>query len=149
MDELRRNIIEKVLSRISIVVSYSDDMAQLDGFKHDRLMSHVEYGDGCDVSMHLAADAEKNAEYAIETKKHSYACVVSLAPPEPNEQGLLPCGCGGKVELVEDSERVLYLAQCGTCGHKTEFWHKKQIAIDAWNRAMSKNNIVYERRREE
>lgn len=77
-----------------------------------------------------------------DTYSHLRDCADILAPPEPDpETGLMPCGCGGELELrtrpAMRSERTMqYWVVCRKCHWSTMDYLSKEMAIEHANRAM-------------
>jgi hypothetical protein len=72
-------------------------------------------------------------------------CADTLAPPEPNpETGLVPCGCGGKLELRKRSALLsglrkleyIHWVVCRKCHWSTMDCTSKEMAIRLANEAM-------------
>lgn len=50
------------------------------------------------------------------------------------ETGLVPCGCGGKVELCPVND--YYTARCVWCRITSDYYKTAEETIDAWNKAV-------------
>ena len=53
--------------------------------------------------------------------------------PDP-DTGLVPCGCGGKAKITEQS--LNWLIKCVECGIQLEVYGGMGGAVWSWNRAM-------------
>ena len=59
----------------------------------------------------------------------------ALKPPTPDpDTGLMPCGCGGKAKITEQS--LNWLIKCVECGIQLEVYGGRGGAVWSWNRAM-------------
>lgn len=106
-----------------------------------RIEEMMENGDcGC-VDMDTWNEFAKKAEWR-ET------LIELLSGPTPDsDTGLVPCGCGGAVQLLEDNY-CSYWVECAGCGIKLGYWEsmddrepngsfgKKRDAVKVWNTAM-------------
>jgi len=67
----------------------------------------------------------------------AYQAFYTITHPEPDpDTGLLPCGCGGAADVADDLASGGHFVCCSGCGTMTGFWSTRDIARDAWNRAM-------------
>lgn len=66
------------------------------------------------------------------------AIAVLRGPVPDPETGLVPCGCGGKVETHElfGEYSGTYMTDCKKCATGTTQYNTKKEAQDAWNTAM-------------
>ena len=63
------------------------------------------------------------------------ASIAALRGPQPNpDTGLMPCGCGGKAKITEQS--LNWLIKCVECGIQLEVYGGRGGAVWSWNRAM-------------
>ena len=62
--------------------------------------------------------------------------IAALRPTSDPETGLVPCGCGGAADVADDLASGGHFVCCSGCGTMTGFWSTRDIARDAWNRAM-------------
>ena len=57
------------------------------------------------------------------------------------------CGCGGEAVLCEsdkyDSFDFTYMIYCKACGITSDVYDTEAEVVEAWNRAMSGNVVVY------
>ena len=60
---------------------------------------------------------------------------AALRGPQPDpDTGLVPCGCGGKAKITEQS--LNWLIKCVECGIQLEVYGGRGGAVWSWNRAM-------------
>ena len=63
--------------------------------------------------------------------------ISALREPVLDENGLVPCGCGGEAHLWPDGrESRTYHVVCCECRASAHYFVNEQEAKDAWNRAM-------------
>ena len=52
------------------------------------------------------------------------------------------CGCGGEVRVVNNfGSESDFMVVCTGCGLKTAVYHSREMAVNAWNRAMSAKDM--------
>ena len=88
-------------------------------------------------------DADALLEHQVEADRMGAMLVVGKgfimdAPtialqPDPHT-GLVPCGCGGKAKITEQS--LNWLIKCVECGIQLEVYGGRGGAVWSWNRAM-------------
>lgn len=88
-----------------------------------------------DTSIEAIDDYEEAGNY-----EHAYdtACLIAVSAilgsqPDP-DTGLVPCGCGGKAKITEQS--LNWLIKCVECGIQLEVYGGRGGAVWSWNRAM-------------
>lgn len=79
---------------------------------------------------------QENEEAALDVLAYDMA-IAALRATQLDENGLMPCGCGGKPRLygAYDDLKVI---QCRECGVSTLYIRPDnvQVIIDDWNAAM-------------
>ena len=81
---------------------------------------------------HYPGDQMDITEYDIEAFEIAVSAILG-SQPDP-DTGLVPCGCGGKAKITEQS--LNWLIKCVECGIQLEVYGGRGGAVWSWNRAM-------------